>query len=144
MKLYCPVCAEPNEYSLVKPNFCGHCKASLTVGIASTPKPQVSKPQPLTKKNTLQSQNVARLKSRKVEVEEDEEDDIQLPDIDHLDFEIIGGERQKLTLGQLFEQKKTGFTQRPVEKISTQEAIRQFQEEAKGKSKPIEIEDSDE
>lgn len=153
---YCPNkdCAQPVYYTLIKPTFCPYCGGSLTLGMArasktiKTPEPQdvteEDEPRYETKKSEKQRLAELRKKKRFQRAAEEYDEDIDLPDTSNLEFEIVGGKvRQKLTLGELGKQKKTGFQKRPVENITKEENIKKFIEEAKGSAKPIEIEDNE-
>ena len=160
--IYCPNpnCAEPNHYSMNKPIFCGFCGTkldSLAVGKVKNhsqddEEEEVIK-KPKKQRTTLHEENIARFRNKKLgknisrhteeeveDVDSNDDDYFEPPDLENLKYDIIG-QRQKITLGQLAQEKKTGFAPRQVEKLSQTEVIKQFQEEAKSKSKPIDIGD---
>jgi len=148
LSIYCPKCAQPNYYSLQKPQFCGHCGSSLSISTVAKVKASVevieAEPVIPSKKRNLQEENVRKLKRRRAleeDVEEGEGSET-IPDIDKLEYEIVGT-LPKLTLGELAKQRKTGFTHRAVEKISQADAMKQFQKEAQGRAERIEIQDDE-
>jgi hypothetical protein len=151
--IYCtnPQCAQPTYYSLNKPNLCGFCGRSFSLAIGAQP-PAAAPPQPparqqVKKKDTSQKANIERIKARRLALEDDEDDTeiadegVQsVPQLSELEYDVVGA-RPKMTFENLAKQAKTGFAARPVEKISQEEAIRRFQEEAKGKTR-IELDEN--
>lgn len=81
MKLYCQDCGAVNEYSGVKPNFCGSCGTPFTLDAA---------------KAKLKKQKKPRIDSH----DEDEEEVTRVPDLEGLKYEILHkpiARRQRLT-----------------------------------------------
>lgn len=68
MKIYCPSCGNVNEYTLKKPEFCGHCRSSLKFNSEIISVPPRSK--------------------RKIEYVEEEDPSEYLPDIDGFKIHI--------------------------------------------------------
>ncbi len=153
LTVYClnQSCAQPNYYSLQKPVLCGFCGSrldGLAVATKKIPKKVVVEDVEDEEviedhsPKSLKQRNIERFKNRRAAARETEEEEVQIPDIDKLEYEIVGS-RQKLTLENLGSQAKAGFAPRPVESISQEESIRLFREEAKGKSSPIELGDEE-
>lgn len=151
MTLYCPKCAEKNFYTLVRPVFCMFCGTKLDgTSVAKVKNKEIREQikdleilddEPVVQeRKSIQQQNAERLKQKRLAKQKrlEEDEDVEIPDISNLEFEIIG-EKQTLTFGKLTEQGKTGFAPRPVENLSKEEHLKQFYEEARGKSSPIEI-----
>lgn len=93
LKLYCPNCGSSNEYISKKPEYCGQCGKTLQFSAAQTMR-FIQKPRP------------------ELQIEETYEDS-EYTEFDKNDFEIETvreSPRQGITLGELSEQKKTGYS----------------------------------
>lgn len=117
-QIFCDSCGKPNLYSLDPPRVCGYCanKLGSSFGVASIkPAPIKSFKQPSKPKFVIQ--------------EEDEEDEVKVPNIDGLDVEIDSYRPAKISFGQLAHERKTGFDSRPTPpKLGKKKALEQIQQ----------------
>lgn len=81
-KQFCPVCYKPTPYESSAPTFCSHCGKSFINGIEST---TASKPQ--------QRQNPKSIPQTRYEPIVEDEEIINVPNIDKIEFEIINNLR---------------------------------------------------
>jgi len=132
LKIYCPTCSSPNEYTLNKPLFCSMCGSKFS-GIASNG--NIPKPKPI---QPIIAQRVS----------EDEEeiegiDDSQLPDISKLELETpIDTQRSKgVIFGEVAFEQKTGFARTQTKKVDKKKEFEDFLSQAKNTRKAIDIDD---
>lgn len=98
LKIYCPECGGPTEYSLNKPKFCSSCGSSFTGQV-------VKKEEKVVQKVLMQKPTIA--KRPNIEVEDYDDDEAETTEVDHvpeinnLTFDIDVQPRGKETLGSI-------------------------------------------
>lgn len=98
LKIYCPECGGPTEYSLSKPKFCSSCGFSFSGEVAK-------KQEKVAQKVLMQKPTIA--KRPNIEPEDYEDDEIEATEVDHvpeisdLTFDIDVSSRDKQTLGSI-------------------------------------------
>lgn len=126
MKIFCPSCGQANEYSGVKPNFCGFCAEALSLQASGS----VSQPlRPIARRPAGRSMTVAA-KKRGTAIDAFEEEyeaaGNMLPDIDKLDVEIEVSKPYREKVGDVWGSGGTGDLRRAPEKINKKKALANF------------------
>ena len=154
MKSYCISCGEGTEYSLKKPSFCPSCGKSM--GFAQATIPNI-KDLPIIKttaedlvyKNRSAIQTTHNYEQNTNIDEENDSDNSNLfsnaLSPDNPEEFLVGRRLTGITLGQIGQMPKTGFTRSPNEIPKApkgKKAIAEWMKEAGKTSRPIEIDDN--
>jgi len=98
LKIYCPDCGAPTEYSLNKPKFCSSCGSSFNGQV-------VKKEEKVVQKVLMQKPTIAKRPNIEPEDYEDEDTEVTevnyVPEISDLSFDIDVSSRGKETLGSI-------------------------------------------
>ena len=102
MKMYCPECGSPTEYTSKKPNFCMGCGYNFVTKATQASTTETSKP-PQAPPATENSEELDEYDLREI--------DPRVYQMKGLDVEITKTETGSVTLGQMFpelDEKKAG------------------------------------
>lgn len=145
LKIYCRSCGAPTEYSINKPKLCCQCGTSFASISSFTPSPPrtVSLPKNILKNRTKVEEELD------IDSESDFESQADLitevPEIEKLDFELIGNKVQGIKLGNIVGTSSAPTTYeepKNVKVFSKKEVLEQFRRDA-GKTSKIELGDND-
>ncbi len=123
LKLYCPSCSEPTEYTLQKPVFCALCGSKFQGSVSAAIKKPVIK----------------------TEIDEDSNEDSPEINVSALQLDVpISVQKDKgITVAEIIKQKKTGITRSKSKPVNKQKELAKFFEDAgAGGMKPIEVQDT--
>lgn len=128
LKMYCSSCGLATEYLETKPKFCASCGNAFGVAVAG-----VNKPPNQTK--TKIEDNV-RVDDENNYIEDNLPSNFNVEELVN-QIEIKESKKRGITVGEIINQPKSGFTPRvgkKAKKVNMKEFLKSFKEEAGGNS----------